>query len=511
MASPQNLKNVISIEKSKISIKLSYVLIMLVFYGTSLLFARYSAMDWIKSDMQQKLDLFLISVDADFDRKVWFANSLTENASITKPLLFNMEAQLKEYLKENEALSGGIYKLILTNKDKKIIFNNTDNFNDLTSIPMDSTSYSCYVNSGRIYYVNYKPVEFMDLSGGNVEMRLGAIISAYDFLDFYKLVPKSDKKLGYTYYGFADYKLLFRIDGRSVYENRRLNAKSLYKFKPGFVNLKIDGDNVLVLLKQLPVENSKAPFFISIAISSRQLEGIMFSYTVRSFLYCTFAAVIITLIMIYVYYLLRKDYMNKLEIRGLRTQRHDFSKHLGIIRGITALGDLDELKIYLDCLGEKISIEGELSKIGCPPLEILIQEKEATAKENDIDFKINIFSSIGDIRMNPDDLCVVMGNIVENAIDAVLEGTSETKFIALEISRSGGYYCFKVSNSGNILSVKQVQNIFKPGYSTKAGSGKGRGMGLYIVSRTLRKYRGSIQVDSDEEMTAFKIFVPAGK
>ncbi len=98
---------------------------------------------------------------------------------------------------------------------------------------------------------------------------------------------------------------------------------------------------------------------------------------------------------------------------------------------------------------------------------------------------------------------------MDNAIEACLERKSDKMFIILEISADKSFYLFKITNSGEQIKDRNFGELFEYGYSTKPG--KGRGMGLYIVSRTLKKYHGRIYVESSPESTTFTIFIPGSK
>ena len=107
------------------------------------------------------------------------------------------------------------------------------------------------------------------------------------------------------------------------------------------------------------------------------------------------------------------------------------------------------------------------------------------------------------LQMPAWEMCRVLGNLIDNAMDAVAEADEKKMTVALfEDVRSHG---FRVSNSGPDIPAAQRATIFTPGFTTKR---TGQGMGLYIVSSLLQDYGGEIQVESGGGVTAFTGRIP---
>ena len=106
------------------------------------------------------------------------------------------------------------------------------------------------------------------------------------------------------------------------------------------------------------------------------------------------------------------------------------------------------------------------------------------------------------------ELCRVLANLIDNALDACLsaklpEGVKPTVEVVLgEDLRS---WFFSVRNNGHAIEERLRARIFDAGFTTKA---TGQGMGLYIVSRTVTELGGRITLDSRDGDTVFSGFVP---
>jgi signal transduction histidine kinase/heme exporter protein D len=125
----------------------------------------------------------------------------------------------------------------------------------------------------------------------------------------------------------------------------------------------------------------------------------------------------------------------------------------------------------------------------------------------------------GLIRGNTPRLCQVFINIIKNAIDAIGE---KEGYITIETANEclpsqnrgpagtpGGIVACKVTDDGEGIDKKDLQDIFKPFFTTKS-QGKGIGLGLFIVHEIVKDHQGSIQVESDKGSgTIFTLIFPS--
>jgi two-component system NtrC family sensor kinase len=123
------------------------------------------------------------------------------------------------------------------------------------------------------------------------------------------------------------------------------------------------------------------------------------------------------------------------------------------------------------------------------------------------------------IRGNTPRLCQVFINIIKNAIDAIGE---KEGYITIETANEclpsqnrgpagtpGGMVVCKVTDDGEGIDKKNLQDIFQPFFTTKS-QGKGIGLGLFIVHEIVKDHQGSIQVESDKGSgTIFTLIFPS--
>ena len=188
----------------------------------------------------------------------------------------------------------------------------------------------------------------------------------------------------------------------------------------------------------------------------------------------------------------------------LKSQRHDFINNFQTVYGLIRLGNNNDAINYLE---RTISEVGELSKIVSfkqPVISALLQIKSDIAKNRGIIFEIIPMSTLGNIKADFYDLSRILGNLIENSFDAVMDEPPEKRKVWLAIREVVSNYIFDIGNFGRPIPEEIRNKIFEPGYSTKVG--QLRGMGLYIVKNLVEKNSGVIGFSSDSGLgTVFTI------
>ena len=187
----------------------------------------------------------------------------------------------------------------------------------------------------------------------------------------------------------------------------------------------------------------------------------------------------------------------------LRAQRHDFLNHLQVVYSLMEMGEYDEANAYIEKIYGAITSVSRAMRTANPAINALLQVKLAACEKAGIKTQVNIQSSWKDLPIPGWEMCKVLSNLIDNAVDALEEVTDRKLTITLtEDLRS---YRFSVSNNGPMIPLKSQKNIFNPGITTKAA---GHGMGLYIVKKVLNDRGGDISLLSDPVSTAFSGYLP---
>ena len=190
----------------------------------------------------------------------------------------------------------------------------------------------------------------------------------------------------------------------------------------------------------------------------------------------------------------------------LRKQRHDFMNHLQVVFSLLELGDAQEAMTYVESVYGDIKKTGSVLKTAIPAVNALIAAKRQDCEERDITLDIEIASAWRDLPVPGWEMCRVLGNLIDNARDALMEQRDNPeKRIVLSVDESAGAFSFSVSNNGPAIPRQLQRSIFQLGFTTKSD---GHGSGLSIVEEILKRYGGEIALESDARHTTFSGSIP---
>lgn len=187
----------------------------------------------------------------------------------------------------------------------------------------------------------------------------------------------------------------------------------------------------------------------------------------------------------------------------LRSQRHDFLNHLQVVYSLMEMEEYQEADAYIEKIYGAITSVSRVMKTANPAINALLQVKLAACEKAGVQVTMNIQSAWKDLPIPGWEMCKVLSNLIDNAIDALEEVTDRK--LTLTLTEDLRSFRFSVSNNGPMIPLKSQQSIFQAGITTKAA---GHGMGLYIVRQTLRNRGGDITLTSDAEHTEFAGYVP---
>lgn len=187
----------------------------------------------------------------------------------------------------------------------------------------------------------------------------------------------------------------------------------------------------------------------------------------------------------------------------LRAQRHDFLNHLQVVYSLIEMKEYKEANDYIERVYGSIASVGKVLRTANPAINALLQVKLGACEKAGIQVKLDIRSAWKDLSIPGWEMCKVLGNLLDNAIDALQEVSDRR--LTLTLTEDLKAFRFSVKNSGPMIPVKLQASIFQPGITTKAA---GHGMGLFIVRRTVQEWGGDIRLISDAKETEFSGFIP---
>ena len=189
----------------------------------------------------------------------------------------------------------------------------------------------------------------------------------------------------------------------------------------------------------------------------------------------------------------------------LRRQRHDFKNHLQVVYTLTEMQAYSDAQEYVEKIYEDVQSVGNWIRTSVPAVNALLSAKSADCSEHGIHFEVDIQSPWDEIPVAGWELCRIIGNLVDNAVDALKEAATENASVCIRIGETIPAWTLCVENNGPMIPSEHKKNIFIPGFTTK---GSGHGNGLSIVNELVEKYGGKLIMSSTPERTAFSCTFP---
>lgn len=182
-------------------------------------------------------------------------------------------------------------------------------------------------------------------------------------------------------------------------------------------------------------------------------------------------------------------------IDALRAQDHEHANRMHTLLGLLELGMHEEaMEFVTDVVGvHRSTAEQVTEKIHDPLLASLLVGKATVAAERGVALRIAPGTLLPDRLIDPRELVTVVGNLVDNALDAAVG--SEDPRVEIGLSGEGRTVVLRVSDSGPGVPAERRELIFTEGWSTKKPPAHGkRGLGLALVRRLAERQGGTARV-----------------
>ena len=196
-------------------------------------------------------------------------------------------------------------------------------------------------------------------------------------------------------------------------------------------------------------------------------------------------------------------------VDSMRANNHDFTNKLHVILGLIQMEMYEEASSYIQniTMVQRENISEVMNAVSDPAVAALLIGKIARASELNVNFVLRegcCYSS-ADMKLPSEMVITVIGNLLDNAFDAMNERTDykEHKELMFGIYSKPGTVLITVDDTGSGIKSEDMDFIFDNGYSTK---GEGRGTGLYQVKAMVENFGGKIIVESQEGVgTSFSV------
>jgi two-component system CitB family sensor kinase len=193
---------------------------------------------------------------------------------------------------------------------------------------------------------------------------------------------------------------------------------------------------------------------------------------------------------------------------SLRSQAHEAANRLHTVVSLVELGRYEEAVEFATAelaLAQQLT-DRVVDAVSEPVLAALLLGKAAEANERGVELVITPETEIDDAVLGgtlaPRDVVTILGNLIDNGLDAALEGGNAPK-VFITARAEAGELLFRVEDTGNGLAAGEV--AFDRGWSTKAD---GRGLGLALVRQAVRRGGGTIELSRGERGAVFTVRLP---
>ncbi|MFG2607038.1 ATP-binding protein [Streptomyces sp. NPDC048514] len=197
-------------------------------------------------------------------------------------------------------------------------------------------------------------------------------------------------------------------------------------------------------------------------------------------------------------------------IDALRAQDHEHANRMHTLLGLLELEMYDDAVEFVgEVVGDhRVTAEQVTERIHDPLLAALLVGKATVAAERQVALRVSQRTGLPDRLIDPRGLVTVVGNLVDNALDAVA-GTPHAR-VEVELRTEGRTVVLRVRDTGPGVPADQRELIFTEGWSTKAPPAHGqRGIGLSLVRRLAERQGGSARVDgADGGGAEFTVILP---
>ena len=193
----------------------------------------------------------------------------------------------------------------------------------------------------------------------------------------------------------------------------------------------------------------------------------------------------------------------------LRAQTHEFANQLHVISGLVQLQEYDDVVRFIDNVsrGRAELNEDVTGRVRDPALAALLVAKVSLAAERGVTLRFAEGAGLG--RIDDDlslDLTTVVGNLVDNAIEAVggaaptgSQSSQGGSWVEVNLREDGDDIVVEVRDSGPGVDADIADQVFDKGFSTKSQSDDvGRGYGLALTGLVCRRRGGSVQIRNDQ-------------
>lgn len=187
--------------------------------------------------------------------------------------------------------------------------------------------------------------------------------------------------------------------------------------------------------------------------------------------------------------------------KQMRGWRHDYRNHIQTMKVLASNGDMEGIKEYLNKLDTDLNTVDIAIKNGNAMADAIINSKVSLARSRDIDVSIDAHIPIK-LKMSELDLCCILGNLFDNAIEASMPLPKEKRLIRVYMDMKGTQLYISFTNFTSTKKLTKLGNSFA---TTK---GEGHGFGLVRIDNIVDRLDGYLSRNSEDGAFTTEILIP---
>ena len=187
--------------------------------------------------------------------------------------------------------------------------------------------------------------------------------------------------------------------------------------------------------------------------------------------------------------------------RQIRGWRHDYRNHIQTMKAYAAQGDWQAICHYLDLLDQDLTTVDTVIKTGNPMTDAILNSKISLAKSKGIAVVADAHIPVK-LQSSEIDLCCIIGNLFDNAIEASMKLPEEKRRIRvyMDMKNTQLYISFTNFTAGKKLP--------KEGTLFRSTKGAGHGFGLVRIDAIVERLEGYISRNSEDGAFTTEILLP---
>lgn len=187
--------------------------------------------------------------------------------------------------------------------------------------------------------------------------------------------------------------------------------------------------------------------------------------------------------------------------RQMRGWRHDYRNHIQTMKVLASGGDLEGIRSYLDRLDTDLNTVDLAVKTGNAMADAILNSKISLAKSRDIPVRVDAHIPVK-LKMSELDLCCVIGNLFDNAIEASLALPPEERLIRVYLDMKGTQLYLSFTN----FTAQGKRE--KQGGRFLTTKGEGHGFGLVRIDTIVERLEGYLSRNSEDGAFTTEILIP---